>query len=164
MKFNNIKRICFVCLGNICRSPMAEAIFKSILKENNLEDLYIIDSAGITDWNIGENADPRAVKAAYRHGIEIDSVSKQFLPEFFVDFDIIISLDNEVMEILKNLSQDLFNQNKVHLLNSFSFNSIDENIPDPYYGNLELFEEVFQTIRTACYGLFDKINEKNSND
>ena len=100
-----MKKILFVCLGNICRSPAAEGIFKQLIANEKLDGQFQIDSAGLLDYHEGENYDSRMIKHAAKRGFNLEGTSRPFLPEDFKRFDFIIAMDNEVFETILGLDK-----------------------------------------------------------
>ena len=132
----NKKRILFVCMGNICRSPAAEAIMKKKIEKNNLSDMIQIDPAGTIDYHSGESADARMIVHAKKRGYEIDSIARQFdMTKDFKHFDYIVTMDNENYEDIK--SMDILNKNKHKIFRMVDFcdNYTIDEIPDPYYNS-----------------------------
>lgn len=148
-------RICFVCLGNICRSPIAEAVMQSLLVERGLSDRVALSSAGTGDWHIGECADERAVAVLARHGYDASQHrAKQFTREAYDDCDLVIAMDSANVSTLRRLAPD-GDADKVRLLREFDSSATDSDVPDPYYGGPEGFDEVLAMVETACAGLLD---------
>jgi protein-tyrosine phosphatase len=139
-------RVLMVCLGNICRSPLAEGILKSIV---NPEDVFV-DSAGTGGYHIGKSPDPRSIDVSKSNGIDISNqICRKFNTRDFDRFDIIYAMDKENFNSIINLGSNLTQQNKVRLLLSEADGS-DHEVPDPYYGGEDGFEKVFQIIEGAC--------------
>jgi protein-tyrosine phosphatase len=154
---NKIK-IIFVCLGNICRSPSAEAVFKGLVKKRGLDRQFIIDSAGTSGWHVGETSDRRMQKHAVKRGYSLDSVSRQFDPdEDFDRFDLIIGMDDENILALKKMAGDQSDLKKIYKMTDFSKEWSYTEVPDPYYGGEEGFELVLDLLEDACSGLLDSI-------
>ena len=141
--FNNKKyKILFVCLGNICRSPSAEAVMKKLVKDVGMEDRFLIDSAGIIGYHEGEPADPRMRAHAIRRGYRLDSISRPVRTQDFYDFDLIIGMDDQNITDLKRMAPDLESVAKIHQMTEFSRNKLYDHVPDPYYSGAEGFELV----------------------
>ena len=148
-------RICFVCLGNICRSPIAEVVMQSMLAERGLGDRVELSSAGTGDWHIGECADERTVAVLARHGYDGSSHrAKQFTRESFDKCDLVIAMDNANLSALRELVPNA-DVTKVRLLREFDSEAKDSDVPDPYYGGAEGFDEVLAMVEAACAGLLD---------
>lgn len=154
--------VCFVCLGNICRSPTAEGIFIDMIQRAGLTDQIAIDSAGTGSWHIGANADPRSIEAASRHNIELGSKARQFVASDLKRFDLIIAMDHQNLRDLRAMTRDASLAAKIHLLRSFSPNSDgDLDVPDPYYCGDQGFEQVFQICQQSLSGLLTYIKQQN---
>lgn len=151
-------KILFVCLGNICRSPTAEGIMKSLVKARGLEDNFYIDSAGISAWHQGESPDFRSSACAKSFGVDISQQkSRQLSVEDFSQFDLILGMDLQNLEDIKSMSQRAKTTAKIDRLLSYA-SDYGESVPDPYYNNG--FDRVFEMISVACGNLLDEI-EKN---
>lgn len=157
----NKKKILFVCLGNICRSPAAEGIMKAIIKENKYEDKIEVDSAGTIAYHEGEGADPRMKKTAKKRGYDLTGSARKFNPEKDFDyFDYIVTMDDENFFNVLQLDHDGKYTDKVHKMVKFSqYNLVDE-VPDPYYSGQSGFENVLDILEDACFGLFQKVKEE----
>jgi protein-tyrosine phosphatase len=152
------KKILFVCLGNICRSPAAEAVMTRLLKSNNLGNLVEVDSAGTIDYHAGEQADIRMRVYAEKRGYKLTSTAKQFNPDTdFAKFDYIITMDNNNFEEIKALDLDNKFTKKIYRMGDFSKNYDLTEIPDPYYGGREGFENVLDILEDATAGLLKKL-------
>ena len=136
-----------VCLGNICRSPLAEGILKSKV---NAEDIFV-DSAGTGDWHVGQLPDSRSIEIAKEHGIDLTNQrGRQFTQKDFLNFDLIFVMDSSNKENVLQLAQSDSEINKVQLIldELFPFENVD--VPDPYYGGEQGFESVYQMLDKAC--------------
>lgn len=154
--------VLFVCLGNICRSPSAEAVFKDVLSKNDLSDSFLVDSAGTSGFHAGEKADPRMRETALKRGFEISSISRQFISEDFKNFDFIIGMDDSNIANMSRLCQDQEDANKLFKMTDFASNQDYDHVPDPYYGGAEGFDLVMDLLDDCCKGLLKHIkNEKN---
>tara|TARA_B100000214_G_scaffold363125_1_gene328318 strand:+ start:379 stop:852 length:474 start_codon:yes stop_codon:yes gene_type:complete len=154
-----IKKILFVCLGNICRSPAAEGIFKQKIKERDLENFFLVDSAGTGDWHVGNLADPRMREIALSRGIELTSRSRKIEESDLYEFDHILVMDNDNLEAVKSLTKDHKNpvNSKIKLILSYSKNSQLDEVPDPYYGGHNGFNKVLDLLDNAMDGLIDSL-------
>jgi protein-tyrosine phosphatase len=147
-------RISFVCLGNICRSPTAEAVMRHLVTEARLTDRIIIDSAGLGDWHVGGARDSRSQKVGRKRGIALEGVARQFVAEDFDRFDHVLAMDRQNRAGLLALAPDDAARAKVRMLRSFDPSAPpDAEVPDPYYGGPQGFDEVFDICETACRGL-----------
>ena len=147
-------RVCFVCLGNIVRSPLGENMFRHLAEEAGVGAQYEVDSAGTSGWHAGERPDRRMRRVAAGHGFEYDGRARQFKVIDFERFDLIIAMDAQNRRDLQGLARTPAQQAKIRLLREFDpQGGSNAPVPDPYYGGLEGFEEVFQIVRRSCQGL-----------
>ena len=154
-----VKKILFVCLGNICRSPAAEGVFKKKIKEKDLENFFVVDSAGTGGWHVGNLADPRMRETALSRGIELTSRSRKIEESDLYEFDHILVMDNDNLDAVKSLIKDNKNpiNSKIKLILSYSKNSNLEDVPDPYYGGQNGFDKVIDLLDDAMDGLIDSL-------
>ena len=150
-------RILFVCLGNICRSPLAEGIMTKMVEEEKLSDKIVVDSAGILDYHEGELPDKRMRDHAFERGYKLDSRSRQVKPVDFDKFDFLIGMDDSNYDRLRAMAPNLEAKQKVHRMREYLRNHSNDHIPDPYYGRSEGFELVLDLLEDACAGLLDTI-------
>ena len=153
------KKILFVCLGNICRSPAAEGIFIQKIKDRDLENLFFVDSAGTGGWHVGNLADPRMREAALSRGIELKSRSRKIDTKDLYEFDHILVMDKDNLTAVKSLINDdvhLVNS-KIKLILSYSKKSQLDEVPDPYFGGQNGFEEVLDLLDEAINELIDSL-------
>jgi protein-tyrosine phosphatase len=147
-------RLCFVCLGNICRSPTAEGVMKKLVADAGLAQRIAIDSAGTGDYHVGEPADSRSRGEASRRGIELTGVARQFVAYDFDAFDYVLAMDRRNLRDLRELASSPAQRAKLHLLRSFEPGaSGDLDVPDPYAGDGDGFVRVFDICLAACAGL-----------
>lgn len=151
-------RVCFVCLGNICRSPTAEGIMLSLVADAALDGHIGVDSAGTGAWHVGESADPRSRACATRRGVDLPSIARRFEAHDFARFHFVLAMDSENYGDLRDLAPDDASAEKVHLLRRFD-PAAPENasVPDPYYGGPRGFDDVFDICEAACRGLLEHI-------
>lgn len=151
------KRILFVCLGNICRSPSAEAIMKYYIKKRGLESQYDVDSAGISGYHSGDHADRRMRSHAIRRWYDLTSLSRKFYPDAdFSNFDMIIGMDDQNINDLRRLAASEEENKKIYKMTDFCQRfSYRDSIPDPYYGGDAGFELVLDLLEDAVEGLLD---------
>jgi protein-tyrosine phosphatase len=150
--------VCFVCLGNICRSPTAEGVFRHLVREAGLESVVHVDSAGTGGWHVGEPPDRRACAAGKRRGIDVSGAARQFRRSDFSRFDYVIAMDDSNYDNLVEFAPDAVATTKIHLLRSFDPASPPgASVPDPYYGGAEGFDEVVELCLAACRPLLERI-------
>jgi protein-tyrosine phosphatase len=155
-----VTRILFVCLGNICRSPTAEGVMRSLVAQAGLEDSIELDSAGTGAWHVGSPPDARATEAASTRGVALEGSARQVRTTDFKDFDLLIAMDSANLRDLRALAQGDEERAKVRLLREFDPTSVgsgDLDVPDPYYGTGDGFAKVFDLVQAACEGLLSQI-------
>jgi len=151
------KKILFVCLGNICRSPSAEAVFTGLVKDAGVEDRFEIDSAGTSAWHAGEPADERMQIHAQKRNYNLTSISRKFDPEVDFDhFDMVIGMDDENFETLKSMARNRDDLHKIYKMTDFRKEWNYTEVPDPYYGGDEGFELMLDLLEDSCEGLLEK--------
>ena len=153
----NPYKIVFVCLGNICRSPTAEGIFIHKVKEAGLEPFFYIDSAGTAAYHTGERADRRSQETANGHGINLPSIARRFEYADLEEFDLILAMDSSNLSNIKDIDKRNRFPEKVKLMRDFDPNPGDGNVPDPYYGGVQGFENVFQMVARSCDALLEEL-------
>ena len=155
-----MRRVLFVCLGNICRSPAAEGVFRKMVQDQSLTDKIEIDSAGTSAVHAGEAADSRMREHASKRGYQLDSISRQFLGEQdFNTFDYIVVMDeSNYGNVLATDTQDIFSA-KVSKLTDYCHNQSKDHVPDPYYGGAKGFEEVMDIVEDGCRGLLERVKQ-----
>lgn len=155
-------KILTVCLGNICRSPIAQGLLEHKIKERSLE--WIVDSAGTSGWHDGENPDPRAIKVSARYGVDISGqVSRKINQKDFEEFDYILAMDSSNYNDLISMLREKDYLSKIHLATNFLYPGRNMAVPDPYYNNR--FEEVYQLLDKALESFIDAVlmHEKTVN-
>lgn len=163
-------KILFVCLGNICRSPFAEAALKHFVRQSGLQDSYIIDSAGIGGWHVGQRPDRRMVEAAWQRGYKMEHFGRQVCADDFLIFDMLIGMDDSNIDSLEQIAPSLEAKAKIRRMVDFVSddfrkkhpNSVIDSVPDPYYGGTAGFYYAIDLIEDACQGLMRQL-EKTMN-
>ena len=154
------KKILFVCLGNICRSPAAEGIMKSLVTTNGLEKFITVDSAGTMGYHTGDKPDPRMTGHAAKRGYHLDHRARRFDPKNDFDkFDLIITMDNSNFDDITALDKDGKYINKINKLVQFVKNNNVDEVPDPYYLGDQGFENVLDVLEDGCAGLLAYITK-----
>jgi protein-tyrosine phosphatase len=151
-------RICFVCLGNICRSPTAEGVFRHLVARAQLDDRIHIDSAGTAAYHGGERPDQRSASTARQRGFELGGRARQFVVGDFVRFDYVVAMDRSNRSDLLALAPDAAARAKVVLLRDFvEGGPRDADVPDPYYGGGDGFDRVLDICEEACAALLARV-------
>lgn len=146
----NSGKILFVCLGNICRSPIAEGIFAHKVRELGLEGRYQADSAGTGDWHVGQPPDRRAIAAAQKRGVALPSLCRQVRPDDFRDFDLILAMDRNNLGDLEALCPAPM-RGKIRLMRDYDTGKdAGADVPDPYYGGPYEFDQVYEMLNRCC--------------
>jgi len=157
------KKILFVCLGNICRSPSAEIVMQKLIDYRNLTDYFELDSAGIIDNHEGQIADSRMREHASRRGLHITHRSRPVKASIdFEYFDMIIGMDDDNMKALGELARIPAWKNKLFKMTDFSNKMSYQYVPDPYYGGAQGFELVLDILEDACEGLLEFIQRRDA--
>ena len=139
-----MKKVLFVCLGNICRSPMAEAIFNQLVKKKDLSTYFSCDSAGTSSYHIGERPDTRALLQLKSKGISTSHHARQFTKEDSLHFSYIFAMDRDNYENIKNIVGS--HPNGLSLIRAYDPEGRDKDVPDPYYGGQDGFEDVYNML------------------
>ena len=158
---NSTVEVCFVCLGNICRSPLAQGVFEALVKQEGLQDRIIIGSAGTSHWHVGGPPDPRMQQTARQHGIHLNSRARQFQAADFKRMDLVLAMDQSNLSVLQQMRHEAELHDKLFLFRSFDpGNNGDLEVPDPYYGGDKGFETVFQMIERTCPKVLQHLQTK----
>ncbi len=158
-------RVCFVCLGNICRSPTAEGVFRHFVAEAGLSDRIAIDSAGTAAYHEGEDPDRRSSAAARDRGYRLQGPARRFRDPDFARFEYIVAMDRQNLSDLLDRAPDHDARARVRLLRSFDAESPqDAEVPDPYYGGSDGFERVLDICEAGCRGLLATIRADHGLD
>lgn len=153
-------RICFVCLGNICRSPTAEAVFLDLIEREGVRERFEVDSAGTGGWHVGEKAHPDTRAAARARGIEVRSIARQFAAGDFSRFDYVVAMDSSNHRNLARLAADSGAQSKLHLFRDFDPASPrGSDVPDPYYEGG--FDHVYEICEAAAQGFLEHLRAEH---
>ncbi|HEX4918643.1 MAG TPA: low molecular weight protein-tyrosine-phosphatase [Limnobacter sp.] len=153
-------KVLFVCMGNICRSPTAEGVFRQMVKDAQLDQEISVDSAGTHAYHLGKNPDPRAVAAAAKRGYDLSSlVSRQVSAEDFRDSDIILAMDWDNMSLLQQQCPRQY-QHKIQLMMRYATEHDEATVPDPYYGGPDGFDTVLNYIEDSCTGLLEVLRKR----
>ncbi len=152
-------RVLFVCMGNICRSPMAAGVFQRFLEQHGLADQVLVDSAGTHAYHVGKAPDPRAILTAQARGIDISGLrARQVEPEDLEEFDLILAMDEHNYDFLLFTGARAY-QDKLGYLLDYAPHFGTRNLPDPYYGGELGFEKVMDMIEDACQGLLHHVKQ-----
>lgn len=159
----SLKKILFVCLGNICRSPAAEGVMRRMVDDAGLEDRVVVDSAGIGSWHVGEQPDRRMCRHAMNRGYDLTVLrARQFKSEDFHRFDYIVVMDEEnYHDVMQRMPSDANYSSKVLRMKDYlhRYNG-HTSVPDPYYGGAEGFELALDLIEDGCRGLLDSLMDE----
>jgi protein-tyrosine phosphatase len=154
-------KILFVCLGNICRSPTAEAVFRAVAKRDAPELMIEVDSAGTAGYHIGEPPDLRTRQAASRRGYDMSPLRARIVePRDFEVFDLILAMDRENLNVLHHRAPEHARE-RVRLFLDFAPNAVASEVPDPYYGGPNGFEEVLDLVEAATQGLLQHLRQRS---
>lgn len=157
---NKKASVLFVCMGNICRSPTAEGVFRHMVRRAGVEDQFEIDSAGTHDYHIGKAPDTRAQQAARGRGYDLSGLrGRQVSKADFERFDLVLAMDRDNLQNLLRLCP-AEHQHKVKLFLEFSRNFDEREVPDPYYGGAQGFEHVLDMVEDAAQGLIEAMKKQ----
>jgi protein-tyrosine phosphatase len=152
-------RVLFVCMGNICRSPIAQGVFESVLRREGLEDEVFVDSAGTGAWHVGEPPDERAQRSAGLRGLDLSSQrARRVAPDDCESFDYVLTMDEENYRAVASLCRG---SAVVRPFLDFATDSPEREVPDPYYGGPEGFDYVLDLVEKASEGLLDDIRGRH---
>jgi protein-tyrosine phosphatase len=154
--------VCFVCLGNICRSPTGEGVMLHLVEKAGLSEQIRVDSAGTAAYHLGEKPDSRSARAAQARGIALPSRGRQFQRSDFERFDYVLAMDSSNFRALQTLSDGRYDD-RLHMLLDFDPHSPPgSSVPDPYYGGEPGFEQVLDLCLAACRGLLEHLIERHA--
>lgn len=153
--------VLFVCMGNICRSPLAHGLFEELVAREGLADAIAVDSAGTHAYHVGEPPDPRSQETALRHGIDLSGQrARRVAPADFERFDYILAMDRDNFSMLAASCPDALRQ-KLSLFLEYAPELPEREVPDPYYGGASGFERVYAMVEAASSGLLSAIREQH---
>ena len=157
----NKVRVLMVCMGNICRSPLAHGVFERMVKEEGLSHLIEVDSSGTHSWHVGNPPDPRSQEVAMRHGLDLNyQQARKVTSADIDDYDYIIAMDRDNLAILQALAKNKESLNKIALFLDFAEGIELSEVPDPYYGGPGGFDHVYELVEAAASGLLQSINQR----
>ena len=158
MKDSKVVKVCFVCLGNICRSPLAQGVMESLVKQEGLEKTILISSAGVSGWHVGEPPDSRMQETAQKNGVVLTSQARHFQAYDFKQMDLVFAMDHSNYETLRAMRPMTETREKLFLFRTFDpKNKGNLEVPDPYYGEGSGFELVFEMVARTCPKILDHL-------
>jgi protein-tyrosine phosphatase len=153
-------RVLFVCLGNICRSPAAEGLFLHLIAQQDLEDAFAVDSAGTGSWHVGKPADRRMIQAAEARGVVLPSRARQITALDLEHFDHILTMDGKNLAAVHRLAMGQPPRASIEPITRHCRRFQSQEVPDPYYGGAEGFNQVLDLLEDACGGLLTNLLEE----
>ncbi len=154
-------KVLMVCMGNICRSPLAHGVFERMVEDEGLAHLIEVDSSGTGAWHVGNRPDPRSQEVAMRHGLDLTGQrARKVTAEDIDNFDYILAMDSENLSILHELAGNERSQEKISLFLDFAQDLALSEVPDPYYGGPQGFDDVYELVEAASIGLLQSINKR----
>lgn len=154
-------KILFVCLGNICRSPMAESVFDGLVEQAGLSGKVKTDSAGTSDYHIGEPPDPRTLEIVAKYGLENDHRGRQITTTDFSQFDYIVAMDQSNMADIQQVAPTDSSHTRIFLMRDFENNSNEKDVPDPYWSDQDGFEQVYQILLRSSQNFLDYLQQEH---
>jgi protein-tyrosine phosphatase len=151
-------KLVFVCLGNICRSPTAEGLFIHKVNQKGLDNYFYIDSAGTAAYHVGESANSKSQATANKHGVHLPSKARKFEYADLEEFDLILAMDSENLSNIKELDRKNKFSEKIKMMREFDPEPGNGEVPDPYYGGQEGFENVFRVLDRSTQALLNELN------
>jgi len=153
-------RVLFICLGNICRSPAAEGVFLHLLEQEGLQQAFEVDSAGTGGWHVGNPADPRMRSAASRRGIHLPSRARQLEPDDLTRFDHILTMDGDNLSAVRAMARRHPASARIAPITDHCRHHRASEVPDPYYGGPDGFDQVLDLLEDACSGLLEDLRRQ----
>ncbi len=150
-------KILFVCLGNICRSPLAEALFKYKIEALGWQKIFSYDSCGTSNYNLGDSPDPRTIRSAHKKGVHMNHIARQLTRADIESFDLVLAMDSNNYRFIKQLAPEHLHH-KIKMMREFDPLETGE-VPDPYYGNEKDFDDVFEILDRSVQGLVEWIRK-----
>jgi protein-tyrosine phosphatase len=155
-------KVLFVCLGNICRSPLGAAIMKQKVMKYGMDKWVEVDSCGTSSYHIGDGADPRTIASADRHGIPVDHCARQLTAADLDEFDYIFAMDKSNYQNILKVGNGRDVRDKVKLMREFDPRSKGSEVPDPYHGDEGSFQEVFEILDRSTTAFIDYLKEEHA--
>jgi protein-tyrosine phosphatase len=154
-------KVLFVCLGNICRSPLAEGVFRHLVEAAGLSDRFTIDSAGTSSYHIGDPPDTRTSAVALARGIKLSGAARQLTLQDLNDCDYVLAMDEHNLANVRRVSRGRPTPAQIKLLREFDPDAVDLDVPDPYYGGARGFELVHDIVERSCAALLEHIRKEH---
>ncbi|RAV99105.1 low molecular weight protein-tyrosine-phosphatase [Pseudochryseolinea flava] len=154
-------KILFVCLGNICRSPLAEAIFKHKIKQHNLDRYFEADSCGTSNYHIGDTPDSRTIANALKNGVKIDHLGRQLCDKDLENYDYILAMDQSNYQNILRLSNASEHVGKIDLMRNYDTVDRGSEVPDPYHGGETHFQHVFEILDRSMNNFIAHLEQKH---
>ena len=157
-------RVLFVCMGNICRSPLAEGVFAHLLTQAGLEDQFECDSAGVIGYHAGELPDPRSIRVAAEHGIRLTHRSRKINNQDFEQFDYILGMDDSNLYNIRAFAREAnhnFGDDQLLKMRQFDASASLVDVDDPYYGTYKAFEKCYDELLESCSGFLEWLKQKH---
>lgn len=154
-------RIMFICTGNICRSPLAHGVLETLVEENGLDSLVFVESSGTDAYHAGEQVDSRMRATASRHGMKLNHRSRQLTAEDLREYDLLLTMDYRNFQKTTALAKNPEELRKVRMFRDFDPDGPGD-VPDPWYGDMDGFEEVWTIVERTCHSLLAELRQKSA--